>query len=90
MTAEALEYPLAQARDQLGDVVSRTAYTHEPAYLTRRGRRVAVVLDVETYERLVELAENALDVAEADAARDEMADGEPAIPWEQVKADLGL
>ena len=36
------------------------------------------------------IAEDPRRIEAAAAARAEMADGEPAIPWEQVKADLGL
>lgn len=52
----------------------------------RRGRPVAVVVDPAVFERLLEDAEDALDRAELALARDE----DDYIPWEQVKADLGL
>jgi hypothetical protein len=35
-------------------------------------------------------AEDLADIEAAKAARAETADGETTIPWEQVKADLGL
>jgi hypothetical protein len=45
------------------------------------------VIDAEDLDRLIELAEDAVDIAEARAALEE--EGE-SIPWEEVKADLGL
>jgi prevent-host-death family protein len=60
---------MREARDHLADVVNRAAYTKEPVFLTRRGRRVAAVVDAATVERLVELAEDSLDAEAADAAR---------------------
>lgn len=41
----------------------------------------------ELIDEILEAAEIASDVAASDAA---MADPEPAVPWERVKADLGL
>ena len=35
-------------------------------------------------------AEDLADIKAAADARNEMAGGEAAVPWEQVKADLGL
>ena len=62
----------------------------DPVYLTRRGQRVAAVIDSEDLDRLIAAAEDLADIEAARAARAEIADGEPVIPWEQVKADLGL
>jgi len=60
-------------------------------FLTRRGRRVAAVIDADDLQRLIEAAEDLADVQAARAARAEMAEtGEATIPWDQVKADLGL
>ncbi|MDR1393443.1 MAG: type II toxin-antitoxin system Phd/YefM family antitoxin [Bifidobacteriaceae bacterium] len=55
--------------------------------LTRRGKRVAVLVDVETFERMEQALEDAADVTAYDEA---MAEEGPNIPWEQVKVDLGL
>jgi len=38
----------------------------------------------------VAAAEDLADIEAARAAREEMAGGEQPVPWEQVKADLGL
>lgn len=54
--------------------------------MTRRGRRVAVIVDADLYDQLIEEAEDALDRRELVAARDE----DDYVPWDEVKADLGL
>jgi len=51
-----------------------------------KGRRTAVLLPIEEYERLVGAVEDLADLRAADEARTE--EGE-SIPWEQVKAELG-
>jgi prevent-host-death family protein len=84
------DVPLGQARDKLGDLVNRASYRGEPVYLTRRGHRVAAIVDAEQLERLLELAEDAIDAVETDRTRAELEAGATTIPWEQVKTDLGL
>ena len=84
------EMTVSDARARLADVVDAARVGHHPVYLTRRGQRVAAVIDAEDLERLIAAAEDLADIEAARAARTEIADGEPAIPWEQVKADLGL
>jgi antitoxin Phd len=85
------EMTVSEARARLADVVDEARVAHDPVFLTRRGRRVAAVIDADDLQRLIEAAEDLADIEAARAARAEMADsGEAAIPWEQVKADLGL
>lgn len=82
---------VSDARARLADVVDAARVGHKPVYLTRRGRRVAAVIDAADLDRLIEAAEYLADIEAARAARREMAEtGEVAIPWAQVKADLGL
>ncbi|WP_434615369.1 type II toxin-antitoxin system prevent-host-death family antitoxin [Arthrobacter sp. A5] len=71
---------------------SSTAHTdHEPVFLSRRGRRVAAIIDAGDLERLIELAEDMSKFARPRnrAKRCAKRESEP-IPWEEVKADLGL
>lgn len=81
---------VSDARARLADVVDAARVGHDPVYLTRRGQRVAAVIDSEDLDRLIAAAEDLADIEAARAARAEIAEGEPAIPWEQVRADLGL
>jgi antitoxin Phd len=84
------EITVSDARARLADVVDSARVGHAPVYLTRRGQRVAAVIDAEDLDRLIAAAEDLADIEAAAAARAEIRDGEPPIPWEQVKADLGL
>ncbi len=84
------EITLSDARARLADVVDAARVGHDPVYLTRRGQRVAALIDADDLDRLIAAAEDLGDIEAAKAARQEIADGEPAIPWDQVKADLGL
>jgi len=82
---------VSDARDQLASIIDRARTEHEPVFLSRRGRRVAAVIDVDDLERLIELAEDMADIRAAEESREEMRRTkiEPT-PWEQVKTDLGL
>lgn len=85
------EMTVSDARSRLADVVDQARVEHEPVFLTRRGRRVAAVIDADQLEGLIESAEDLADLRAVAQAREEMAaTGQGPIPWEQVKADLGL
>ncbi len=84
------EMTVTDARARLADVVDAARVRHDPVYLTRRGQRVAAVIDADDLDRLIAAAEDLADIEAAAAARAELADGVPTVPWEQVKADLGL
>lgn len=77
------------ARSRLADVIDDARVRHAPVFLSRRGRRVAAVVDAEDLERLMKAAEDLADIKAAQAAREEVAE-HGAIPWDEVKADLGL
>jgi len=85
------EMTVTQARARLADVVDEARVEHDPVFLTRRGRRIAAVIDADDLEQLIAAAEDLADIRSATAARAEMeTSGKAPIPWEQVKADLGL
>lgn len=42
--------PISDAREHLADVVNRAVYGGEPTYLTRRGRRLALVMSAAQLE----------------------------------------
>jgi antitoxin Phd len=81
---------VSDARARLADVVDAARVQHDPVYLTRRGQRVAAVIDADDLDRLIAAAEDLAELEAARAAREEMASGPAPIPWDQVKADLGL
>lgn len=82
---------MAELRQHLAEVVDRVRADHQRVYVARRGRPLAVLLSAEDFDHILELAEDMEDIQAAEAARAEMRKtGEAPIPWEQVKADLGL
>ena len=82
---------ISDARRDLPAVIDAARATGEPMWISRRGRRVAAVIDAEQLERLQTLAEDMADILDAEAARAEMREtAEEPVPWEEVKADLGL
>jgi prevent-host-death family protein len=84
-------FAVSEARQQLAAIIDRARTEHAPMYLARRGRRVAAVIDADDLDKLLELAEDMADIRAAEAAREEMrTTGQTPVPWEQVKADLGL
>ena len=82
---------ISEAKQQLGALVDRAHLGHEPVYLSRHGRRVVAIVDADEYDRLLELAEDAADAEAATAARRELEEtAATPIPWDEVKAELGL
>jgi prevent-host-death family protein len=79
------EWAVSEARNRLAEAIE-LARSGEPVYVTRRGHRVAVLVDAASDDALVESAEDAVDRAELEAARLE----DDYVPWDEVKADLGL
>jgi antitoxin Phd len=75
---------VADARSHLSDVIARSQ--QEAVFIERRGRRAAVVVSPERYERMLEALEDAEDAAAFDEA---IAEEGENIPWDQVKKDLG-
>jgi prevent-host-death family protein len=84
----AKELSVTDARERFSEVVETAE--REPVFLTKHGRRQAVVLSAAQYGRMLELVEDAEDLAAADDAMAAVLAGEPTIPWEDVKRDLGL
>jgi prevent-host-death family protein len=80
----------AEIGAQLSENLKSVETTGEPVAIESDGRTVAVLVSAEDFallQRLREEEEDRLDNAAADAARDEPGE---SIPWERVKADLGL
>ncbi len=89
--SSAASLSVSEARRQLSSIIDRVGVEHSPVYLARRGRRVAAVIDADDLDQLLALAEDMADIRAAEQAREEIrVTGEAPIPWEQVKADLGL
>lgn len=80
------EVTVTQAQDRLAEVIKETRRSGEPTWVTQHGQGIAVILDSDVFDRLVDLAEDAMDRRELDEAR---ADGD-YLPWAEVKTALGL
>jgi prevent-host-death family protein len=86
-----VEKSVSDARRDLASVIDTAKSSREPVWISRHGRRVAAVIDADQLERLQELAEDMADILDAEAARQEIREtAEQPVPWEQVKAELGL
>jgi len=79
---------ISEARGEFAELVNRAAYRHERVLLTRHGKAVAAIIPTDDLE-LLEALEDRDDL---EAARAALADprNQDEIPWEQVKAELGL
>jgi prevent-host-death family protein len=79
-----------KACENFSDTLDRVADKGERIILHRRGKNVAALVPVEDLALLEEL-EDRLDVEDFRAAKEEWErEGRKTIPWEKVKADLGL
>jgi len=77
-----------ELRSSLGDVLGRVQYAGERVVVERGGKAVAALIPMEDLRALEEL-EDRLDLEEAERALRESA-GEPTIPLEEAKRELGL
>ncbi|MEO1063051.1 MAG: type II toxin-antitoxin system Phd/YefM family antitoxin [Actinomycetota bacterium] len=80
------EVAVSEARNRLAEVIEESRRSGEPISVTRRGQRVAVIIDSAAFDRLVDAADEVDDRRELEAAREE----DDYVPWDEVKAMLGL
>ena len=78
----------SKIRSDFDDLLDRVANEGERIVLHRRGKNVAAIVPLEDFAFLEEL-EDRMDLEEARAALEE-AKKKGTIPWEKIKADLGL
>ena len=82
---------LTEARQGFSSAINEALASGKPVYIQRHGRRIAAIIGAEELERLMELAEDMEDIRAAEEAREEMRrTGETPVPWDEVRANLGL
>ncbi len=85
-----MQIGVAEIRNNFADALNRVAYGGERVVLERRGKGVAALVSMEDLA-LLEAMEEREDVRAAKRALAEMKrKGQKPIPWEKVKAELGL
>ena len=80
------EVAVSEARNRLDEVIEESQRSGEPISVTRRGRRVAVIVDSAAFDRLVGLAEDAEDRRAIEAVRAD----DDYVTWDEAKAALRL
>jgi len=81
---------VVELRKSLADILNRAEYRGERVVIHRRGKDAAAIIPIEDLrllERLIEEAEDRLDVA---AARAALAESDERIPYTEVRRNLGL
>jgi prevent-host-death family protein len=81
---------VVELRRSLAEVLNRAEYQGERIIIHRRGKDAAALIlleDLKLLERLIEEAEDRLDIA---AARASLAESEDRIPYSAVRRRLGL
>ena len=87
------EISVGEARDHMSSILNHVAFGGERYTLTRHGREIAVILSIKEWraiEQLLQKLEDEEDIRDAEAALERVRQGEPIIPFEEVKRKLGL
>jgi len=90
MNDAAERHSCAEAREHFEDLLDRAVKRKERVLLTRRGKPVAALVPIGDVEFL-EAIEDLLEAEEYRRAKEEFErSGEATIPWERIKAELGI
>ena len=76
---------ISEARENLAETIRRAR--KNPIRITTHGEAQVVMIDASVYEQMITDLEELDDIAAFDDAINEKSS---AIPWEQVKKDLGI
>lgn len=77
---------VSEVRDNLADVINRTAYGNERLIIERRGKPLAALVTIEDMELLDKL-EDHIDLLDAMEALAEAEKG-GTVPWQEFKESL--
>ena len=78
----------SEVRKIFSDILNKVAYRGERIILRRSGKDVAAMVPISDL-KIIEALENRMDLDDARAALAD-ADAEGTVPWERLKAELGL
>lgn len=81
-----IEIPVTEAREEMAAIIRRAEISSERVMLTRHGRRVAAVVSADDLE-LLELLEDRADLR---LMREALAESDERVPYDKLRADLGL
>ncbi len=81
---------VTKARALIADIVNKVAFGKERVILDRAGKDVAAVISIEDLRLLERLVEEEEDRMDAEEAKKAIADAGEAIPYEDVRKELGL
>ena len=79
---------ITEIRQNFSETVNQVAYGKERVTVTRHGKALVALVPIEDLE-LLERLEDQVDLERTRAALEE-AKAQGVVPWEQVKANLGL
>jgi prevent-host-death family protein len=79
------ELSLAEARDNLGNIVAEVRRTREPVTITRYGRAEVVIVDIEDWHA----SEALRDEADLATVRERMRAALPPVPLDEVVGEPG-
>ena len=77
--------PISDLRRKTKDVIDAVRDRGDAVYITQHGRPVVVLVDYERYEQLLEQLQDLSDQLSLEAATEE-----PARPYEDFAAEMGL
>lgn len=77
---------VSQVRENIADLIDAARLSKEPVYVTRRGKKVAVIVDPDVFDELLDIAEDVIDRKELS----EIDPKEKSLDWDVVKVELGL
>lgn len=78
--------PASKAREKFADILDEVSVRGDRVVLDRHGKAVAAVIPISDLEMLEDL-EDRYDI---ESARESLSESDERIPWERVKATLGL
>lgn len=84
---------ISEARKDFAETVNQVAYGHERVVVERRGKNLVAIIpyeDLTLLEKLIEEAEDRIDIEEARRILSDPAETANAVPLAEVRKKLGL